>query len=809
MAVGIRQSNSIEVNIPGNGTGSISFGSPTLAGSVLVFLAQGGGYFGAQATPPAPWVAIYPTAFTTTANDAYSRVSAGDQTVTWSNGSGNASNVRLTVIEFTGAETRQYELDYPVYAPGGTAEFTTSTTAPTNQSVATQTSPRSGIRFIIATLISDQNLTISCPSVSAMYSATAVAGRTGIFVGYRAVNGGGGAQINTGADNVAFPTNTFEAFFGAEGSTQGFYVTETNTPPSAPIVISPNGGETFNAIHTVSWNASTDPNYNARALTYSVECTTNGGASWFAIGDANITATSASINFTNVAASAACRVRVRTFDGYDYSTYDESNANFTIDHNSTPFAPTLVAPQNSETVDLAAGYTVQYVFRDPDAGDSQASYAFRRKIQGAGSYEYWNAGTAAFQVTEIFNASAVAKDQTGNIGFAAAKWTNGSIYNWSVASRDNGGKTGPYAADFSVTSGQAPSVSVSTPVGTQTTITRPVVAWTYSDQQNDPQATFQVKIFTETQYSAGGFDPLASTAVYNSTEIASSIARSQQPNVDLLNGGTYRAYVRVSQAGPQYSGWAFGQFVLALESPSTPRITTTYNPSTRAMNIAVQGTDNRLSAVEASFEDGSLGGFAPDTGAPTLTNSTAQFVSGTRSLLATGTAASDTAGDIAVGKATAAVLVSGRTYTVQVAVRPSYPALVRIDGSWSAPATVAAAANVWTVITRTVIANATGNTGFYVHAIEQAAAGVVVGSTVHLDNLKIEDTATTTAFSRGGLIGLTKASVEFSDDLGVTWMPLRNSTSLTLDANQAITAFDYEAPPGVVRQYRARTSADV
>lgn len=344
-----------------------------------------------------------------------------------------------------------------------------------------------------------------------------------------------------------------------------------NRNPGAPTVTAPNGGELYNTLHAISWNAGSDP--DGQALTYDVDLTTDGGSTWSNLKTA-FSGTSFTHDFTNVAASTACRVRVRSRDPFDaLSAYDESNANFTIQHNQAPTAPILGKPENGITADLAAGYTFTYTATDPDSGDAPSAWAFRRKVAGAASYEYWNAGTAAWQSTIAWNTN-----PTGSVAFASGKWTNGNTYNWSVATKDTQGLEGPFAADFSVTASSVATTTVTAPSGSVTTTSRPLVEWTLTQPEGAPQQTYQVKVFSAAQYGATGFDPATSAATWETVEIASAGAREHQVGVDLVNGTTYRAYVRLKSAD-LYTAWASSEFAMALTPPPPVTLAVTDEPT--------------------------------------------------------------------------------------------------------------------------------------------------------------------------------------------------------------------------------------
>jgi hypothetical protein len=106
-----------------------------------------------------------------------------------------------------------------------------------------------------------------------------------------------------------------------------------------------------------------------------------------------------------------------------------------------------------------------------------------------------------------------------------------------------------------------PTLVVDSPTGTLTSTATPEVAWTYTDPDSaDPQAYYQVKVFTDDQYLAAGFDPETSVA-YCGCRNGTGIVPSSEPGTvtgDLLLSDTYRAYVRVAKeinGQPFWSDW--------------------------------------------------------------------------------------------------------------------------------------------------------------------------------------------------------------------------------------------------------------
>ncbi len=135
-----------------------------------------------------------------------------------------------------------------------------------------------------------------------------------------------------------------------------------------------------------------------------------------------------------------------------------------------------------------------------------------------------------------------------------------------------------------------PSVSVTAPTGTITTSAAPDVTWTFTDSDGETQTYYQIKVFTAAQYGAGGFNALTSTATFDSGEIASSDTAGVVGQ--LLNAGTYRAYVRVAKSvngQPFFSDFAFSAFVLSFTPPTIPTMVVAWNDSLGKASFTLTG----------------------------------------------------------------------------------------------------------------------------------------------------------------------------------------------------------------------------
>lgn len=141
-----------------------------------------------------------------------------------------------------------------------------------------------------------------------------------------------------------------------------------------------------------------------------------------------------------------------------------------------------------------------------------------------------------------------------------------------------------------------PVVVVTTPTegSTITNTNRPQVAWTRTlDSAGGAQQFYEVKIFAQAVYSAGGFDPNTSTAI--SSASLSGTATSWDSAVRLPDG-LYRAYVRIGQvlSGPGRSAlffaseWDYNQFEIDVPSPSEPQFWVTPEPEEGRIRLDIE-----------------------------------------------------------------------------------------------------------------------------------------------------------------------------------------------------------------------------
>lgn len=143
-----------------------------------------------------------------------------------------------------------------------------------------------------------------------------------------------------------------------------------------------------------------------------------------------------------------------------------------------------------------------------------------------------------------------------------------------------------------VITNEAPVATVSAPTGNQGS-SRPTVTWAYSDPESNAQERYRIKVFSAAQYGIGGFSAETSPYTWDSGEVFSA-AVTAPVGADLVNGVTYKAYVKVADTGSggRYGEWAAGPaFTIATTPPPVPTFTATAEPTlARVFLHAVAGT---------------------------------------------------------------------------------------------------------------------------------------------------------------------------------------------------------------------------
>jgi hypothetical protein len=314
-----------------------------------------------------------------------------------------------------------------------------------------------------------------------------------------------------------------------------------------------------------------------------------------------------------------------------------------------------------------------------------------------------------------------------------------------------------------------------------------------------PQATFEVKVYSAVQYGAADFDPSLSTATWSTsgTGTTATVIPAQ-----LANGGSYRAYVRVTKLSSLgttvTSTWAYSAFTLSADVAAAPVVTATWDAATQCTLLTVACAGNVLSADDATIE-GSVGtwvaasnctlsrSFIADTGTYSL--QLLSTAAGTMSAR-TSTTAYAVLGSTAYS-ATARVMTAASARSVTLGI-----AWYNAAGSLISTSTGAASNDAVTYGTRTVTGTSPSNAVTAALVLTVASTGGA--SEIHRADQFALHPGSTPAFSIGGLtysLTLTRASGAGA--------PVSVRPPVTLSTAQRLAFSDHEAPRGALTTYSA------
>jgi hypothetical protein len=600
----------------------------------------------------------------------------------------------------------------------------------------------------------------------------------------------------------------------AAGTTYGVDASfTTNGFPNPPTLTSPANG-VANSIwqtgQTFAWTYNTGGAGGGQTQ-YAIKVTPAGGADQWWTGSAWagtetwIVSAAGSVaiaagNFSSIVSSYQWTVNTKDANGT--GTYASA---FTVINEIPPAAPTLVSPANASYADLSGTPTFVWGYNPTNGDSGQLNWAVRRKISGSSTYSYYNAGSASWQSTIVWNPG------SGNsFVYVSGLWVNGNTYNWSMALQDDGGQ-GPFAADFTVVAEAPPTVSVTSPSGTITSLL-PVVAWSATFPGGAGETAYQVRTFTAAQYGIGGFNPATSPAIDDSGVVGGSAVSYQVATT--LNPGAYKSYVNVTETGGVTNAFnALGSFTTAVDTPNAPGVTATatVDGATGCPMIQVQVacSVNILSAVDSSFETGigTWGNIANCT----LTQSATFFIDGAFSLRMSSTAAGDmqtnSGSTYPVAPSTAYTSIAllragsvGRNTLMQINWFTSVGVLISIDTG----TTVADVVGSWTQIV--VNATSPSNAAF-------ASLTVLVKSTGGAGELHYVDLtglfpAPVSAWCLGGFLATAGVIITRSDGVNVRLASPANPALLSnFPLTQIVTVNDYEVTPLKAYTYTALIQA--
>ena len=505
----------------------------------------------------------------------------------------------------------------------------------------------------------------------------------------------------------------------------------------------------------------------------------------------------------------------------------------------TPAAPAPTTPATGSTIDAygsATPFAATYLSTGSGSPVTQATdYAWRIR-SSTGDYQWWDGSALVGSETWLALGSPI--DPGALFGFTLPTGivVDGDSYLWSFASKA-GTVAGPYSADSLIFAQEQPTVTIEEPVDSSVvTTTTPTIVWSVEIPEGHTAVQWRAIAYPKIVTEEDGFVPGQPGATFDSGLTSGTATIYDVPSGLLEDGVEYVVFVRVVESGPVASPWASATFTVTIDGPNAPRMLVVPDADPVTLNpradLTVVLCDNMLSAADSSFEPDTLGDWIANA------YSTLSVVDSWRSdgdwamritldgdhLPIGASIDSDgyvagTPGSTYVGMATVQNPTLGISMGVTLAFYDSGLSLISSTGS---PAVVTTADGIRAYVTAVAPAGTawvgleiyndvpSATSGDYV---DVDCAGIFAppdGWSTTYDAPIVYDSSRTyddrIPWCLGGFAGIGTVSVEYSDDGGATWAPTRFGVDLPVDS-PPISFYDYEAPPGNVRLYRAIRTA--
>jgi hypothetical protein len=325
----------------------------------------------------------------------------------------------------------------------------------------------------------------------------------------------------------------------SDSSYHPYFAVDYTAPPTRPSSISPNGGQSWTGVQTISWTAATDLDLPSNQLRYQVQLTLDNGQTWkdiVALTNAGVT--SVQHDFSLEPGTSQARVRVRAYNGTLWSDWRQSAGVFTISHNSAPTAPTQLSP-NGNTVNRANVVRLSWRFNDSDAGDTQSRFELRWRVQGTST---WNN---------------VSQNTSNTYWDAPANTFNGSI-EWDVLTYDSKGEVSPRSSQAVFVAGDVPDApSITSPTPGEYGLSEVTTVWTSTGQ-----TAFRHRL-------------LQGALVIWDSGIVASTNTAQTVGVALENNTTYTIEVSIRNAAGLWSDPNTVELIISYTPPERPLVNLT------------------------------------------------------------------------------------------------------------------------------------------------------------------------------------------------------------------------------------------
>lgn len=325
----------------------------------------------------------------------------------------------------------------------------------------------------------------------------------------------------------------------SDSSYHPYFAVDYTAPPTRPSSISPNGGQSWTGVQTISWTAATDLDLPSNQLRYQVQLTLDNGQTWkdiVALTNAGVT--SVQHDFSLEPGTSQARVRVRAYNGTLWSDWRQSAGVFTISHNSAPTAPTQLSP-NGNTVNRANVVRLSWRFNDSDVGDTQSRFELRWRVQGTST---WNN---------------VSQNTSNAYWDAPANTFNGSI-EWDVLTYDSKGEVSPRSSQAVFVAGDVPDApSITSPTPGEYGLSEVTTVWTSTGQ-----TAFRHRL-------------LQGALVIWDSGIVASTNTAQTVGVALENNTTYTIEVSIRNAAGLWSDPDTVELIISYTPPKRPLVNLT------------------------------------------------------------------------------------------------------------------------------------------------------------------------------------------------------------------------------------------
>jgi hypothetical protein len=235
----------------------------------------------------------------------------------------------------------------------------------------------------------------------------------------------------------------------------------------------------------------------------------------------------------------------------------------------SPNTPTWVTPNSGDAQDVGQSLPLDWLFSDPDAGDSQTAYAVSRQI-GSGTLAYWRASDSTWQPAEVMNTSG-ASILTLASGWAAA---TDAPYTFKAKVWDTGSNPSGYSAGLVVVPSTPVNPTISTPTAAQVLTANSVTAtWTAAEQ-----TLFRWILVNTTS---------GSVQVYDSGWVTDSVSRTFTFPVVLPNATSWTIKLQTKNNEGLASSIITRNFTVSYTPPATPTLAVNPVPAAGWISVAI------------------------------------------------------------------------------------------------------------------------------------------------------------------------------------------------------------------------------